>query len=169
MINGFLDVSRLESGKMLVDKTKFDITELIAEMIDEVQLTTQGQIYQAVTRGQFSVSADRDKIGSVITNLLTNAVKYSPAGGDINVDCVVKGDEMEVSIKDKGIGACPEDLEKLFERYYRVESLETRRIAGFGIGLYLSSEIIKQHHGRIWAESELGMGSTFYFSLPLNQ
>lgn len=167
MINGFLDVSRFESGKMLVEKKRFNLDGLLKEMIEEVQLTTRTHIFQVGVCHEAGVSADRDKIASVITNLLSNAVKYSPAGSNIEVNCVLMGDVVRVSVKDEGIGAKPEDLEKLFERYYRVESPETRHIAGFGIGLYVSAEIIRHHEGRIWAESQLGKGSTFYFSLPV--
>jgi two-component system, OmpR family, sensor histidine kinase VicK len=167
MINGFLDVSRFESGKMLVDKEWFNLDELVKEMIEEVQLTTRTHIFQIKACESAEISADRDKIGSVLTNLLSNAVKYSTAGSNVEVNCLLMNNQVRVSVKDEGIGARPEDLQKLFERYYRVESPDTRHIAGFGIGLYLSSEIIRQHDGRIWAESELGKGSIFYFSLPL--
>jgi len=168
MINGFLDVARFESGKMLVEKKRFNIDVLVKEMIEEVQLTTRSHIFQLSSCNEAEVSADRDKIASVITNLLSNAVKYSPTGSNIEVNCRLIGNIVQISVKDEGIGAKPEDLQKLFERYYRVESPETRHIAGFGIGLYVSAEIIKQHEGRIWAESQLGKGSTFYFSLPLD-
>jgi two-component system, OmpR family, sensor histidine kinase VicK len=167
MINGFLDISRFESGKMLIDSKKFDLDALLREMMDEIQLTTRSHLFQIDTCEKAAVFADRDKIGSVITNFLSNAVKYSSAGSNIHVSCIIKNTDVEVSVRDEGIGAKPEDLEKLFDRYYRVESSQTRHIAGFGIGLYLGSEIIKQHNGRIWAESVLGKGSTFHFSLPL--
>ena len=168
MINGFLDISRFESGKMRVDKKRFNLDTLVKEMIEEVQLTTRSHIFQIAACDTVDLFADRDKIGSVITNLLSNAVKYSPTGSNIKVNCLLMNDEVQVSVKDEGIGASAGDLQKLFERYYRVESPDTRHIAGFGIGLYVSSEIIRQHDGRIWAESELGKGSTFYFSLPLH-
>jgi two-component system sensor histidine kinase VicK len=166
MINGFLNVSRLESGKMQIDQKMFNLDELVKEMIDEIQLTTRSHIFQLATCNQATVIADRDKIGSVVTNFLSNAVKYSSNGSSINVKCALKDKEIEVSVSDEGIGAKPEDLQKLFDRYYRVESPETRHISGFGIGLYVSSEIIKHHNGRIWAQSTPGKGSTFYFSLP---
>jgi signal transduction histidine kinase len=166
MINGFLDVSRFESGKMMIDSKTFNLDELLYEMVEEIQLTNSSHIFEVTSCDKTAVFADRDKIGSVVTNLLSNAVKYSAAGSNIKVSCTIKDHYVEVSVCDEGIGAKPEDLEKLFDRYYRVESSQTRHIAGFGIGLYVSSEIIKQHNGRIWAESVPGQGSTFYFSLP---
>jgi signal transduction histidine kinase len=114
-----------------------------------------------------SVNADRDKIGAVISNLLSNAAKYSPKGKVIEVACKKEGDQAVVSIKDEGMGINQRDIEKIFDRYYRVETNNTQYISGFGIGLYLSAEIIHRHDGKIWACSEIGQGSTFYFSLPL--
>ena len=113
------------------------------------------------------MNADRDKISSVVSNYISNAIKYSPKEKTITVSCSIGNGQVIVSVKDEGMGINPEDLAKIFERYYRVETKNTRHISGFGIGLYLSSEIIERHGGRVWAESEAGVGSTFYFSLPL--
>ena len=113
------------------------------------------------------VTADRDKIGSVITNFISNAVKYSPSGTLITVKCDIVGNTARVSVQDAGMGISQTDIKKLFERYYRVKGKQTETISGFGIGLYLSAEIINRHGGKIWVESETDKGSTFYFSLPL--
>ncbi|MDB5112201.1 MAG: hypothetical protein JWR67_3315, partial [Mucilaginibacter sp.] len=113
------------------------------------------------------ITADRDKIGSVVSNLISNAVKYSPRGKLIEIDYKINGNMIVASVKDEGMGIKPKDIDKIFERYYRVETKQTQHISGFGIGLYLSAEIIKRHEGKIWAESESGKGSTFYFELPL--
>jgi PAS domain S-box-containing protein len=167
MINGFLNISRLESGKIMIDKQHFSLDQLIVENIDEISLTLSGHIIQFKSSGPVTVNADRDKIGSVISNLLSNAVKYSPEGEIIQVNCETTGNTVQVSIKDEGIGINQQDIDKIFDRYYRVENSSTRHISGFGIGLYLSAEIIKRHEGEIWAESQNGEGSTFYFSLPV--
>ncbi len=167
MINGFLNVSRLESGKLHIDRQRFDIDLLINDMISEINLTTSSHLIHFAQCPPIPVNADREKIGSVISNLLSNAVKYSPKGKNIQVGCIVQNGEVTVSVADEGMGIKPQDLEKIFERYYRIETDHTLHIAGFGIGLYLSSEIVRRHNGRIWAESESGKGSTFYFSLPL--
>jgi PAS domain S-box-containing protein len=166
MINGFLNISRLESGKIHIDKQDFDMEILILEMIEEANLTISTHLIKFVRCKPVTVSADRDKIGSVISNYISNAIKYSPKGGNIEVSCTTKEHEVIVSVKDTGIGIKPQDLVKIFDRYYRVETNYTRHIAGFGIGLYLSSEIIERHGGQVWAESESGIGSAFYFSLP---
>ena len=166
LINGFLSVSRLESGKLVMDKRTFELTALIREMIDEISLTTSTHSITFEPAEAIEVLADHDKIGSVISNLLSNAVKYSPKGKSIQVDCVLQEKEVLVSVKDEGMGVRPQDIGRLFERYYRVESEHTKQISGFGVGLYLSAEIIQRHDGRIWVESEKGIGSTFYFTLP---
>lgn len=168
MINGFLNISRLESGKLSIEKTSFDIRELIAETIEEFEITAPGHRIILGDCGSLMVSADREKIHSVISNLLSNAVKYSPAASEINVTCSVQGNEVILGVKDSGIGINALDSAKIFERYFRVDSNQTQNISGFGIGLYLSAEVVKYHGGRIWLESEPGRGSVFYFSLPIN-
>jgi two-component system sensor histidine kinase VicK len=167
MINGFLNISRLESGKILIEKYKFEIDALIREIIDEIQMTAFMHSISLISCPPIEVNADRDKISSVLSNLLTNAIKYSPKAQQIIVNCEKIDNTVQVSIKDEGIGINADDLDKLFDRYYRVESKHTLHISGFGIGLYLSAEIIERHGGKIWAESESGLGSTFYFTLPL--
>jgi len=166
MINGFLNLSRLESGKLHIIKEKFDMESLIQEVIEETELIVASHCIHFTPNCPVMVNADRDKIGSVISNLLSNAVKYSPKGKDIEVQCAIAGKNVQISIKDEGMGIKPQDKEKLFERYYRVQSNHTQHISGFGIGLYLCSEIVQRHQGEIWAESQSGQGSTFYFSIP---
>jgi len=167
MINGFLNISRLESGKILIDKQPFIIGDLIKEIIEETNLTGLAHIIELQTCDKVVLNADRDKIGSVLSNLLSNAVKYSPKGSYIKVDCKKSGNQAVISVEDEGLGIRPEDQNNIFDRYYRVESNHTRHISGFGIGLYLSAEIVQRHGGKIWLESEPGKGSTFYFSLPV--
>jgi PAS domain S-box-containing protein len=167
MINGFLNVSRLESGKIHIEKQNFDMEALIMDTISEASLTVSTHLIHFAQCAPLSVHADRDKIGAVISNLISNAIKYSPKGKNIEVTCVAKAGQVVVSVKDQGMGIAPDDLARIFDRYYRVEANHTRHISGFGIGLYLSSEIISRHGGKVWAESQSGVGSTFYFSLPL--
>ncbi|MCX2573132.1 PAS domain S-box protein [Pedobacter sandarakinus] len=165
MINGFLNVSRLESGKLLIDRTSFRLDNLLRETVDETFISPSTHKIVLGLACDVTVNADRDKIGNVISNLLSNAHKYSPNGTSIAINCQVVDREVIVSVKDEGIGISMDDAKKLFERYYRVQSNHT--ISGFGIGLYLSAEIIERHNGKIWVESEGGQGSTFYFSLPI--
>jgi two-component system sensor histidine kinase VicK len=167
MINGFLNISRLESGKIRIDILQFDMDKLIREISEEFFTTTPGHQITYHGAGPITVLADRDKIGHVVNNLISNAIKYSSATSAIDIDCHVRSTDVLFSIKDQGIGVNSQDLTKLFDRYYRVQGTQTKTVSGFGIGLYLSAEIIERHGGRIWAESELGVGSTFYFTIPL--
>jgi len=167
MINGFLNVSRLEAGKLLIERRIFDMNELLQEILEETRLTVTTHTFNLEGCKNLLINADRERIASVISNLLSNAVKYSPRGRTIDIRCKLQEKTAVISVTDEGMGIKPDDLTHIFDRYYRVESNNTRHISGFGIGLYLSAEIIKQHGGEIWAESELSNGTTFYFSLPL--
>ena len=167
MIQGFLDVSRFEAGKIHIDIQTFQIKELIDEAVDELGTIMHRPNIISHTCEDFLISGDKNKLGQVVNNLLSNAIKYSPKSTTIEITCKQVNDLVQVGIKDEGMGIKASDMEKLFDRFYRVESDNTRSIAGFGVGLYLCSEIIKRHHGKLWVESEYGKGSTFYFTLPL--
>ena len=169
MINSFLNVSRLESSKIHLSKQDFELGELMNELIDENAMTNSNHSITFLPGSPIMVNADRDKVGYVINNFLSNAIKYSPKGKNIQVHCKIRDNTALISVKDEGMGIKAQDIGKLFERYYRVESEYTKHISGFGIGLYLSAEIIHLHHGNIWVESEFGQGATFYFTLPLTR
>jgi two-component system sensor histidine kinase VicK len=167
MINSFLNVSRLESGKMMIEKQPFIIGDLIRETIEENYVMGIAHSIELINCDKVVLSADKEKIGSVLSNLLSNAVKYSPKGTRVLVNCQKIGSQVQVSVEDEGLGIRPEEQSRLFDRYYRVESNRTRNVSGFGIGLYLCSEIIQRHNGNIWIQSQPGKGSSFYFTLPV--
>jgi len=167
MINGFLNISRLESSKMHIEKTTFEMGSLIREVIAEYKWSTSSHVIELSECEHVMIEGDRDKIISVISNLISNAIKYAPKNDFIKVNCRLNNGMVQVSVADKGMGIKPQDLDHVFDRYYRIESKHTQNIAGFGIGLYLSAEIVRQHQGKIWVESQSGVGSTFYFTLPL--
>lgn len=167
MINSFLNVSRLESGQIHLEKTVFNFTAVVTDAIEELKFSSAGHELLLTCTDDYMIYADREKIISVITNLLTNAIKYSPTGGQIEIDCIVKENQLVFSVKDNGIGITAHDLSRIFERYYRVERKENKNISGFGIGLYLSAELVNLHGGSIWAESKICEGSTFFISLPI--
>ncbi|RYE36997.1 MAG: PAS domain S-box protein [Sphingobacteriaceae bacterium] len=167
MINGFLNVSRLESGKIQLEMALFDMMALLTEVEQDTSITvTSHQFVFQPVKSNF-VLADREKICQVISNLISNAVKYSPAHSTIHVACITKGNNVEVSVQDNGMGINRQDLDKVFDRYYRAQNFQMNNISGFGIGLYLCAQIIERHKGQIGADSEPGKGSTFYFTLPL--
>ncbi|MEO9004828.1 MAG: ATP-binding protein, partial [Ginsengibacter sp.] len=112
------------------------------------------------------VTGDMERLRQVISNLLTNAIKYSPQADKVFVNTVLENGEVKVSVTDSGIGIRKENLEKVFVRYFREEQRVTH-FQGLGIGLHISYEIIQRHGGKLWAESETGKGSTFYFTIPI--
>ncbi|WP_294298932.1 PAS domain-containing sensor histidine kinase [uncultured Chryseobacterium sp.] len=169
MINGFLDISRFESGKIQINHQQFDLSELLKTTEEEAKATIDSHMTVFSPIESVEVNADRDKIEQVVNNLISNAVKYSPAGSVICISCTSDDQFAYVSIKDQGKGIKKEDITHIFDRYYRVEGEEMQSISGFGIGLYLCSEIISHHRGSIRVESEIGEGSAFIFSLPLKK
>lgn len=166
MINGFLNISHLESGKIKLKKETFDMKVLLEELIQDFLMITNTHEIVLHACENAMLYADREKISSVISNLISNAIKYSPHGRLIEVSCQSDMQNILVSIKDEGMGIKAEDQKRLFERFYRISTSHRENISGFGIGLYLSKEIVERHDGRIWVESESGKGSTFTFSLP---
>ena len=167
LVDGFLNISRLEAGKIFLNKQVFVLPDLIQEVIDETTLTitTHPIVFHPGT--PLKVCADRIKIGNVVSNLISNAIKYSERGRHIHIWCRQVEGNIETGVRDEGIGLHQQDVHKLFTRFYRVQNNLTQNISGFGIGLYLCAEIIERHGGTIWVDSEVNRGSTFYFTLPV--
>ncbi|MET1055740.1 MAG: ATP-binding protein [Pedobacter sp.] len=168
MINGFLNVSRLESGKIQLQKQDFVLNQLLRETIEEIEMISAGYEFIFNPSCDMSIHADQEKIGQVLNNFLTNAVKYSPQGKTIEIGCKEVNGWVQVSVKDEGMGISSADAERLFDRFYRVDNASAQNISGFGIGLYLCAEIIQRHNGKIWVDSQPGEGAVFHFSLPIN-
>ena len=165
MISGFLNLSRVEATEIHINREKFNIRKLLLDTVEDISLITNTHRITLQSCNCKIISGDKEKIGYVLNNLISNACKYSKVGTDVNLSCEVGNNQVKVSITDEGMGIKEEEVSHLFERYYRVENSNT--ISGFGIGLYLCAEILKRHQGKIWVESEYGKGSTFYFSLPV--
>jgi PAS domain S-box-containing protein len=167
LISGFLNVSRFEAGKIHLDKKKFELNELLRDTLNEAGIASNTHELIFNPLNEIEIIADREKIESVILNLISNAIKYSPKSKLVKIESQVHEGSAIVRITDEGMGIRPDEQERLFDRYYRVDSNQMKNISGFGIGLYLSAEIINRHNGKIWVESILGEGSTFCFSLPI--
>jgi PAS domain S-box-containing protein len=169
MINGFLNVSRLDSGQMHIEKTAFDFGSFFSEIEDEVLSVIHTHQFVFKTSGPVRVSADREKISQVIHNLIGNAVKYSEMGTTVTVEYfTTDNNRIQIKVQDQGKGIPTEDQHRIFERYYRVNDAQSTSITGFGIGLYLCKEIIELHQGHIDVESVQDQGSVFSFVLPLD-
>jgi len=168
MINSLLNLSGAEAGKMHLTRQTFSLNELINEVIEETLFVTATHEILFSTSENILINADRDKVEQVLVNLLSNAAKYSNTGTPIEITVELSENKVTVGIRDLGMGIHASEIEKLFLPHYRVEREETEKIKGFGIGLYLCSEIIVRHEGKIWVESVIGGGSIFKFILPLN-
>lgn len=168
LVHSFLDLSRLEPGKLQLKKSAFDINKMIEECIHDSRMIAGTHALIFKPGEPCDVNADKEKIAQVVNNLISNAIKYSPKGSTVTITSrIVDENCVEVSVADEGIGIKPKDQEKIFQRFFRVDDDEKKHISGFGIGLYLSSEIIHRHKGKIWVKSAPDKGSVFTFSLPL--
>jgi len=167
LISNLLDVSKLNAGKLTYDISEFDFQEMLAEAVEGMQNVAPNHRIILHKGEEVSFNGDKFRMEQVIYNFLSNAVKYSPGGEDIMVKAETVNNNIVVSVQDFGIGIKKEDIEQIFNRYYRVDNT-VMKFEGLGLGLFISSEIIKRHQGSFWIESEFGKGSTFYFILPLN-
>jgi len=166
LVNDLFQASKLQIGQEIpLKKESFDLTSLIEDIRDGFSTSTAKDI-QFAHRQRIVVYADKDKIGQVLRNLVDNAIKYSPDSDTIIINAEVLNDAAKVSVKDFGIGISEEKLKFLFNRYYRVEAT-SHKYSGMGLGLYISSEIVKQHGGEIAGESVYEKGSTFWFTVPV--
>ncbi len=167
LISDLLDVSKIQAGKLELNRTNFELAPFLNEIIDSIrQASPTHNITYTPNDDKIMVRGDRDRLEQVVINILTNAIKYSPNAEKVSVDTEIKDRQVIVRIKDWGIGIPQDDLDKVFTRFFRVRGLAST-FSGSGIGLYISSEIIKRHGGDIWVESEAGKGSVFYFTIPL--
>lgn len=167
LINDLLDITKIEAGKIRFRKSYFDFNQLVNEIVEELQRTTENhQIVKQLQPG-VTVYGDQDRLGQVLTNFMTNAIKYSPKSDKIIVRTAVDKDNVTLCVQDFGVGISSEDQPRIFERFYRVGGTNQETYPGLGLGLYISSEIIKRHNGRVWIESKLASGSTVCFSLPV--
>lgn len=169
LVNDFLKLSKIESGKLQLNKETFCINDLVNEIVADIQLVSVNHKIIAEETKKINVMADRERIAQVIANFLNNAVKYSPGSEDVRIDIKTCKSHVAVSVTDKGIGIKAEEHRKVFERFYRARSNDSIPVSGFGIGLYISAEIISRHQGEIGVNSEEGRGSTFYFTLPKSE
>lgn len=168
LIGDLLDVTKINSGKIHLNQTHFNFQTVVMETAEEMQMSTSHKIEIYTPKGG-TVFADRERIGQVMTNLMSNAIKYSPDADRIIVETEQKENDIIFTVKDFGIGMPPDKKNHVFEQYYRVSGDEESTFPGLGLGLYIAAQIVERSDGKIWVNSILGKGSTFSFSLPLVQ
>ncbi|GIW57422.1 MAG: hypothetical protein KatS3mg083_367 [Candidatus Dojkabacteria bacterium] len=166
LIDEMLDIARINIGKFYLRFEKVDLNKLINETIAKVQFLAGKRTILFRGEKKLFALADSRRIEQVVTNLLTNAIKYSNDGTSITIEAYNRKKDILVSVTDEGRGIPRNELTRIFERFYQVAPSKDNR-NGFGLGLYICREIIRKHNGKIWATSEVGRGTTFYFTLPL--
>jgi signal transduction histidine kinase len=167
LVNELLDVTRIEEGKITLKKSTFDFNQLVDEIIKDV---SSGNVkHDFIVKGQkdIQIHADRDRIGQVLTNLLSNAIKYSPDGKKVIIKLDPNPGRLVVSVQDFGIGIARSYRKSIFDRFYQIESTDSKPSTNLGLGLYIAKELVEHHGGKIWVESKEGGGSTFFFKLPV--
>jgi signal transduction histidine kinase len=170
LVDQLLDLSRLESGDVPLEPESVRLGPLVDQVLHEVGVSSGASgvhLESRVGDDLPAVWADRERVHQVLLNLLDNAVRFTPPGGDVTVSADRENGHMAVSVTDTGPGIPPEHLPRLFERFYRVDPARSRGDGGTGIGLAIARSVVEAHGGRIWAESEEGRGSTFTFELPV--
>jgi PAS domain S-box-containing protein len=170
LINDLLDISRVETGRVRFEPRPMQIGEVISDVVNALagQAETKHlSLTYTVVGGMPDVMGDRDRLNQVVTNLVSNAIRYTPDGGEIEVLAYPVEGAVRVDVRDKGIGISPEDLGRIFERFYRADHPLVQEVGGTGLGLSIVKMFVEMHGGRVWVESEEGKGSTFTCVLPV--
>ena len=172
MINDLLEFSRLEAGQVRLKIEPISLGQVVEGVVERLTPLAQEANLRLVSQVPVdlaTIEADRARLEQVLTNLCSNAIKFTPANGTVTIRAADLGDRVQVSVADTGIGIPSNQLERIFERFYQVDGSSTRSYRGAGLGLTICKHIVEYHGGRIWAESAMGQGSTFHFILPKNQ
>ena len=170
LVNDLLDISRIETGRIRLDRQPTDAAKVIQDVVtalrkqaEEKQLTVTIKVKSPLP----PVYADRDRLTQILTNLVDNACRYTPAGGKITISARRVSDKVQIDVADTGIGISPEDQKKVFDRFYRADHPVVQETGGTGLGLAIVKSFVEMHGGSIWLKSELDKGSTFSFTMPV--
>jgi len=168
LVNDLLQLSKMDRRNFEINPAWVDFVTFFNYIIDRFEMTKERNVHfrRLFPKEAVFVEIDEDKLTQVIDNIISNALKYSPEGGTITFRVKVLDDKIEVSISDQGIGIPKENIQKVFERFYRVDRARTRQLGGTGLGLAIAKEMIGAHGGDIWAKSKEGKGTTILFTLP---
>lgn len=168
LVNDLLQLSKMDSKDYRMNTDWINFTSLFNRVIDRFDLSKSQNVSfkRLLVEEAVFVEIDQDKITQVLDNIISNALKYSPEGGQVTFTTSYKDEFLLISVKDEGMGIPRDKVEKIFERFYRVDKARTRQLGGTGLGLAIAREMVEAHGGRIWAESEEGKGTTIYFTLP---
>jgi two-component system phosphate regulon sensor histidine kinase PhoR len=171
LINDMLDVAKMEAGFRHFEQVPLRLPEILGEIVEFMEAKAEAQRVKLHLRAAPDIPevlADHRGMEEVFTNLISNAINYSPSGGDVTIAAAMHGEFLEVRVSDQGVGIDPEEVPKIFDKFYRVKSPATRQIIGTGLGLPIVKSVIEAHRGIIEVESEVGVGSTFRVLLPVH-
>lgn len=170
LVEDVLNVSRIEAGELKLNCQNVNARKTVSQVLDEFATRhVKRSLRFSSENGNPTLRADPDYLHQVITNLVDNAVKYSPEGSEVSISIESTGNEVVLSVSDHGSGIPVEEQTHLFQKFSRLDARDDKETYGYGLGLYLCRRLLENMHGRIWVESEPGQGSTFRFSLPLVQ
>jgi PAS domain S-box-containing protein len=173
LVSDLLDLSRIQAGKMNMRLSPWNLVSIVHAVVEEQRIIHPQRVFQVEMpqREAITVTVDADRIGQVISNYLSNALKYSPADKPIEIRLHVRETTLRVSIRDQGPGLPPDQHERIWERFHQVQGIQERggAVTGLGLGLHISKMIIEQHHGWVGIDSVPGEGATFWFDLPFSR
>lgn len=169
MVNDLLQLSKFDSDEYPIHKERTEFIQYFHQVVDrfEMNIPEHLTLKRELPKGKYYVWIDKDKITQVLDNIISNAMKYSPEGGEIRLKVEIRRHNLLVSVQDQGIGIAYDKLDKIFERFYRADRARSRKLGGTGLGLAITKELVEAHHGKIWAKSKEGKGTTILFTLPL--
>lgn len=165
LIEDLLDVTKIQAGKIILNRSDFSVESLIHDALEQLPLINQS--HRLIIKGDTSqkMYADKYRLDQVLNNLISNAIKYSPNNESIILQVERVDNELKFSVTDFGMGIPEDKIPHVFDRFFRVEE-STHMVSGLGLGLYISAEIVRRHGGKIGVESEVGKGSSFWFTVP---
>jgi two-component system phosphate regulon sensor histidine kinase PhoR len=169
LINDLLDVAKMEAGQRHLEQTPLHLEEILSEVAELLKAKAQDQkisLVLSVPPDLPAICADRRGMEEIFTNLVSNAINYSPDGGEVKITARPRGSYLEVQVSDQGVGIAPEELNNIFTKFYRAKDPKTRHIVGTGLGLAIVQAMVEAHHGNIEVESQVGVGTTFRILLP---
>ena len=170
LVNDLLDISRIETGRVELNQRAVSMTDLVEQVVATLQGRARErnlELTSSLDKGLPAVWGDADRLTQILTNLTGNAIQYTPPGGRVSISARATEDMLEVAVSDTGIGISREDQAKIFDRFFRADDPLVQETSGTGLGLAITASLVHMHGGEIWVESELGEGSTFYFTIPL--
>ncbi|MDG6244281.1 MAG: PAS domain S-box protein [Methanolobus sp.] len=171
LINNILDISQMELGEMQINCTRFDLEHAINDVCSMMSIISKRKnitMIIDISLNQSEIVADNIKIKEILYNLIDNALKFTPDGGEITVNAIQRDDDVLISVSDTGIGIPEHDLERIFDPFYQVDGSTTRKFKGTGLGLAIIRKFVKMHGGKLWVRSEIGKGSSFFFTIPVS-